>query len=168
MNQLRLSYPVQVLAQTLEIPGSTFYARRSRPVSLRAQSDAVLKPRILAVHKLSRATYGSMSIQGELADQGIRVGRDRIHRLRKEMGLKCIQNKKFKATTNSAHDLPVAPNLLGQEFRIEAPGKVWGSDITYIPTGQGWLYLAGVKDFGSREIVGYAMGASVVSQKSSG
>jgi len=159
MNQLRLDYSVQMLSQTLQIPRSTFYARQSRPLSLRARTDALLKPRILAVHKLSRATYGSVSIQDELAGQGIHVGRDRIHRLRKEMGLKCIQNKKFKATTNSAHDLPVAPNLLDQKFDIEGPGRVLGTDITYIPTGEGWLYLAGVKDFGSREIVGYAMGA---------
>lgn len=68
-------------------------------------------------------------------------------------------NKKFKATTNSAHDLPVAPNLLGQKFEVDGPAKVLGTDITYIPTGEGWLYLAGVKDFGSMEIVGYAMGA---------
>jgi transposase InsO family protein len=77
------------------------------------------------------------------------------------MGLRCIQHRKFKATTNSNHDLPVAPNLLDQVFSEMAPGKVWGTDITYILTDEGWLYLAGVKDFGSREIVGYAMGSSM-------
>lgn len=92
------------------------------------------------------------------------MGRDRIHRLRKELGLRCIQNRKFKATTNSGHDLPVAPNLLEQKFEIPAPGMVLGTDITYIPTGEGWLYLAGVKDFGSLEIVGYAMGARMTKE----
>lgn len=70
-------------------------------------------------------------------------------------------NKKFKATTNPAHDLPVAPNPLDQRFEVEGPGKVLGTDITYIPTGEAWLYLVGVKGFGSMEIVGYAMGARI-------
>ena len=84
----------------------------------------------------------------------LKLGRDRIHRLRKELGLRCIQNRKFKATTNSAHDLPVAPNLLDQRFTVEEPGKVYAIDITYITTNEGWLYLAGVKDLGSMEIIG--------------
>jgi Transposase and inactivated derivatives len=75
------------------------------------------------------------------------------------MKLECKQRKKFKATTNSKHNVPVVPNLLGQKFDVFGPGEVWGTDITYIPTDEGWLYLAGVKDFGSREIVGMAMGA---------
>lgn len=124
----------------------------------------MFKPLILQAHKAGRSTYGATRIQQELAEQEVYVGRDRIHRLRKELGLRCIQNKKFKATTNSAHDLPVAPNLLDQKFEVEGPGKVLGTDITYIPTGEGWLYLAGVKDFGSMEIVGYAMGARMTKE----
>ena len=158
MNLLRLHYPVKTLAQMLGVSRSGFYAQRSRPLSLRAKADAVLKPMILKAHKEGRSTYGSTRIQQELAEQEVYVGRDHIHRLRKELGLRCIQNRKFKATTNSAHDLPVAPNLLDQNFNVDGPGKVYGTDITYIPTGEGWLYLAGVKDFGSMEIVGYAMG----------
>jgi len=100
-------------------------------------------------------------LQDELA---VRAGRDQISRLRKEMGLKCIQKKKFKATTNSAHDLPVAPNLLDQNFQVSEPGTVWGTDITYITTGEGWLYLAAVKDFGSKEILGHAMGARMTKE----
>jgi len=164
MNQLRLLYPVEVLARVFGVSRSGFYAHRSRPKSLRATLDAVYKPLILAAHKLGRSTYGSERIQNELADEKIYVGRDRIHRLRKELGLKCIQNKKFKANTNSEHDLPVVANLLDQAFDIEAPGKVWGTDITYIPTGEGWLYLAGIKDFGSKEIVGYEMGARMTKE----
>mgnify|MGYP000935367172 FL=1 len=155
---LRLQYPVKTLAQMLGVSRSGFYAQRSRPLSRRSKADAVLKPMILKAHKEGRSTYGSTRIQQELADQEVYVGRDHIHRLRKELGLRCIQNRKFKATTNSDHDLPVAPNLLDQNFNIDGPGKVYGTDITYIPTGEGWLYLAGVKDFGSMEIVGYAMG----------
>jgi len=164
MNQLRLLYPVDVLTRTIGISRSGFYARQGRPPSLRARTDEVFKPLILQAHKAGRSTYGSPRIQLELAEQEVYVGRDRIHRLRKELGLRCIQNKKFKATTNSAHDLPVAPNLLDQKFEVEGPGKVLGTDITYIPTGEGWLYLAGVKDFGSMEIVGYAMGARMTKE----
>lgn len=159
MNTLRLQYPVTVLARTLEVSKSGFYAWKGRPASLRARQDTLLKPMILKAHKEGRSTYGSKRIQQELADQDIHIGRDRIHRLRKELGLRCIQNRKFKATTNSAHDLPVAPNLLDQRFAVDSPGKVYGTDITYIPTSEGWLYLAGVKDLGSMEIIGYAMGA---------
>jgi transposase InsO family protein len=97
-------------------------------------------------------------LQDELA---VRAGRDQISRLRKEMGLKCIQKKKFKATTNSAHDLPVAPNLLDQNFQVSEPGTVWDTDIT---TGEGWPCLTAVKDFGSKEILGHAMGARMTKE----
>jgi len=164
MNQLRHQYPITVLSDTLEISRSGFYARQGRAPSIRSKTDATLKPLILEAHKLGQSTYGSPRIQLELAEQEVYVGRDRIHRLRKELGLRCIQNKKFKATTNSAHDLPVAPNLLDQKFDVSGPAQVLGTDITYIPTGEGWLYLAGVKDFGSKEIVGYAMGARMTKE----
>jgi len=85
------------------------------------------------------------------------AGRDRIGRLRQAMGLRCKQKRKFTATTRSNHDLPVAPNLLEQRFEPSAPNQVWVADITYIPTGEGWLYLAGIKEAFTCEIVGYAM-----------
>ena len=129
----------------------------SRSPSRREVEDAIIKPLIQAAHKLSRQTYGPRRLCVELAAEGHRVGRDRIARLRKALGLKCIQHKKFKATTNSKHNLPIVPNLLAQNFENTTPGTVWGTDITYIATDEGWLYLAGVKDFGSREIVGYEM-----------
>jgi len=164
MNMLRLQYPSMILSRTLNVSRSGFYAKNSRPLSLRAKVDAVLKPLILKAHKEGRSTYGSTRIQQELAEQEVYVGRDRIHRLRKELGLCCIQNRKFKATTNSAHDLPVAPNLLDENFEVDGPGKVYGTDITYIPTDEGWLYLADVKDFGSMEIIGYLMGSRMTKE----
>ena len=94
----------------------------------------------------------------ELAADGFTAGRDRIERLRRAMGLHCKQKRKFKATTNSEHALPVAENLLEQTFTATRPEQVWVTDITYIPTGEGWLYLAGIKDLCTCEIVGYAMG----------
>lgn len=145
------------MAKVLGVSRSGFYKWLKRRPSKRTLSDNLLKTQIRGVHDLSRATYGPKRIQSELKERGIIVGRDRIMRLRRDMGLKCKTRKKFKATTNSNHKLPVAPNLLEQKFDIKVPGTVWGTDITYIPTDEGWLYLAGVKDFCSKEIVGYAM-----------
>ena len=88
----------------------------------------------------------------------MRAGICRIKRIRRKLGLRCKQKRKFKATTDSKHKLPVAENILGQQFKVAAPNEVWVSDITYVPTDEGWLYLAGHKDLCSNEIVGYAMG----------
>lgn len=112
---------------------------------------------IRAVHSKMRGVYGPRRLQPELAGMGFVAGRDRIARLRREMGIRCRQKRKFKATTNSAHALPVAENVLGQVFAPTQPNQVWAGDITYIPTDEGWLYLAALKDVFSCEIVGYAM-----------
>ena len=111
---------------------------------------------IKAAHKRTRETYGDRRLQPELAAEGFVVGRDRIARLRQELGLRCRQKRKFIATTNSNHSLPVAENLLNQTFTPNVPNQVWVTDITYIPTAEGWLYLAGVKDVFTCEIVGTA------------
>lgn len=157
MKDNRLHYPIKNMAKTLEVSRAGYYAWLVRGPSTRARSDGELKAKIRKAHDDSRATYGSKRIQAELAAEGTMVGRDHIGRLRKEMGLGCKQKRKFKATTNSKHNLPTVPNLLDQAFSPRTPGMVWGTDITYIPTDEGWLYLAGVKDFGSKEIVGWAM-----------
>ena len=86
------------------------------------------------------------------------MGVCRIKRIRQKLGIRCKQKRRFKTTTNSAHRLPVADNLLGQQFKVSQPNAVWVSDITYIPTDEGWLYLAGHKDLFTGELVGYAMG----------
>ena len=104
-----------------------------------------------------RRTYGSKRLQAELASEGFLAGRDRIARLRKEEGIRCIQKRKFKATTNSNHRLPVAENLLEQRFEPTAPNEAWVGDTTYLATEEGWQYLAGIKDVFTCEIVGYAM-----------
>ena len=98
-------------------------------------------------------------LQRDLEEHGIRAGVCRIKRIRKKLGIKCKQKRKFKVTTDSNHKLPVAENLLEQRFEAVAPNRVYVSDITYIPTDEGWLYLAGHKDIFTGEIVGYAMGA---------
>lgn len=106
----------------------------------------------------TRETYGPLRLQPELAAQGFETGRDRIVRLRQELGLRCKQKRKFKATTNSRHGFPVAENLLNQTFSPVKPNEAWVTDITYVMTDEGWLYLAGVKDVFTCELVGYAMG----------
>lgn len=158
MKAMRSDYPVKLMAKVLKVSRSGFYAWLSRKPSERKLSDERLKPLIRELHERYRESYGSLRLQSELADRGVCIGRDRITRLRKEMGLTCKQKKKFRATTNSAHNLPVTANLIEQQFaEITEPGTVYGTDITYIWTDEGWLYLAGVKDFATREIIGYAM-----------
>ncbi|STH68747.1 IS600 orfAB' transposase [Escherichia coli] len=145
------------------VPGvsrSGYYDRVQHAPSDRKQSDERLKLEIKVAHirTRTRETYGTRRLQTELADNGIIVGRDRLARLRKELRLHCKQKRKFRATTSSDHNLPVTPNLLNQNFTPTAPNQVWVADITYVATREGWLYLAGVKDVYTCEIVGYAMG----------
>jgi transposase InsO family protein len=158
IKELRLTYPVPLLCELLDVSDSGYYAWRSRRPSRRAQEEARLEVEIKAAHKRTRQSYGPERLQKELKDHGITVGVSRIKRIRKKLGIRCRQKRKFKATTDSKHDLPVAENLLGQDFQVEGPNRVWVSDITYIPTDEGWLYLAGHKDLFSKELVGYALG----------
>lgn len=112
---------------------------------------------IRAAHQRSRETYGPERLQEDLAENGVNTSVHRIKRIRKKLGIRCKQNRKFKTTTNSNHTLPVAPNLLEQRFTATAQNQIWVTDITYIPTDEGWLYLAGHKDLFSGDLVGYAM-----------
>ena len=112
----------------------------------------------MAAHKRTRQTYGAERLQQELLAHGIQAGICRIKRIRRKLGISCKQKRKFKATTNSKHTLPVAENILDRQFTVTAPNKVWISDITYVPTDEGWLYLADHKNLFSGNIIGYAMG----------
>lgn len=154
---MRLSYPVPLLCQMLSISRSGYYSWRRRPPSRRALEDTRLEVEIKAAHRRTREIYGPDRLQKDLAAHGVQIGVHRIKRLRRELGLRCKQKRKFKATTNSAHSLPIADNLLAQDFTAIAPNQVWLTDITYVPTDEGWLYLAGHKDMCTSEIVGYAM-----------
>jgi len=110
---------------------------------------------IRAAHRRTRQTHGVERLQRELAGDGVRVGICRIKRIRRKLGLRCKQKRKFKATTDSRHKLAVAENLLKQQFKAYEPNIVWVSDITYVPIDEGWPYLAGHKDLFTGEIVGY-------------
>jgi len=158
MKELRLKCPLPLMRRIMNVSASGYYAWLDRPLSKRAREEGRLEVEIRAAHKRTRQTYGPERLQHELAEHGIQVGIWRIRRIRKKLGLRCKQKRKFKATTDSKHTLPVAGNLLGQQFNVYEPNTVWVSDITYVPTDEGWLYLAGHKDLFTGEIVGYAMG----------
>ncbi len=150
-------YPLRVLCRVMEVSVSGYYKWLKRKPSKREMEDNRLEIDIKAAHQRGRGTYGALRIKDELAGEGIGAGRDRIRRLRKKLGLTCKNKKKYKATTDSNHKMPVAGNLLGQKFEVSGPNKVWVSDITYVATDEGWLYVAAVKDLYNREVVGYAM-----------
>jgi transposase InsO family protein len=158
MREMRLHYPLPLIRRIIKVSASGFYAWLDRPLSERAREEMRLEVEIKAAHKRTRQTYGAERLQHELAEHGVRVGICRLKRLRRKLGLYCKQKRKFKATTDSKHKLPVAENILKRQFKVYEPNTVWVSDITYVPTDEGWLYLAGHKDLFNGEIVGYAMG----------
>ena len=158
MTEMRLHYPVPLMSRALDVSASGYYAWVQRPLSKRAREEARLEVEIKAAHKRTRQTCGPERLQRDLSEHGVQVGICRIKRIRKKLGIRCKQKKKFKATTDSTHTLPVAENLLDQHFEVSRPNTAWVSDITYIPTDEGWLYLAGHKDLFNGEVVGYAMG----------
>jgi putative transposase len=158
---MRLEFSVPILCRALEVSPSGYFSWASRPPSQRAKEEPRLEIEIRAAHKFTRETCGPERLQKELASQGISIGVHRIKRIRKKLGIRCKQKRKFKPTTDSNHSLPVAPNLLNQEFSSGSPNEVWVTDITYIPTNEGWLYLAGHKDIFTKEIVGYALGERI-------
>ena len=158
MKEMRLNYPVHLLKRVLSVSAGGYYDWLDRPLSKWAREETRLEVEIRAADKRTRQVYGAEKLQHDLAAHGIRVGICRIKRIRRKLGIRCKQKRKFKATTNSRHTLPVAENILEQQFKVAAPNKVWVSDITYVPTDEGWLYVAAHKDLFSADIVGYAMG----------
>ena len=158
MQQMRLDYPLDTICALFDVSRSGYYTWLKRKPGRRAQEEPRLVAEIKASHQRNRETYGPERLKDDLADHGVSVGVHRIKRILKEHGIRCKQKKRYKATTNSRHDLPVAANHLDQKFAVTAPKQVWVTDITYIPTGEGWLYLAAHKDLFNGEIVGYAMG----------
>lgn len=157
IEQMRQDYPVPPMCRVLGVSVSGYYAWRKRGPSERTQQEPRLEAEVLAAHQRTRESFGPERLKQHLDERGVRIGVHRIRRLRRKLGLRCKQERRFKATTNSKHDLPVAPNLLNQDFSVTAPNQAWCGDITYIATDEGWLYLVGLKDLYSGEIVGYAM-----------
>ena len=118
MKEMRLNYPVPLLSRILRVSASGYYAWLDRPLSKRAREEMRLEVEIKAAHKRTRQTYGPERLQHELAEHGIQVGICRIKRIRRKLGIRCKQKRKFKATTDSKHKLPVAENLLEQQFKV--------------------------------------------------
>lgn len=150
-------YPLSLLCRVLRVTRSGYYAWLERPESKRRQQDRSLQVKVRSFHTASRGTYGSPRIHRDLREDGEHVGRKRVARLMREDGLSGQLPRAFRRTTDSAHDLPVAKNLLKRDFAPEAMDRVWVSDITYVRTWEGWLYLAAVIDLYSRRVIGWAI-----------
>lgn len=156
-------FPVRRMCRVLSVSPSGFYAWQSRSVSPRVQANEKLLAEIRAIHSRSRKTYGSPRVHAELRAGGFPVGKNRVARLMRAENLRGRRKRKQPRTTNSQHSYPVAPNRLNREFHATQPNEKWLADITYIPTAEGWLYLAVVLDLFSRKIVGWAFAASLES-----
>lgn len=146
MEEMRPTYSLPMLCKAFAVSQSGYFSWRSRPPSARKLEDARLAIEIRAAHRRTRESYGPERLQSDLADHGVSVGVWRLKRLRHEHGIRFKQKKKFRVKTDSDHNELVAPNLLDQGFMTDAPNQVWLTDITPIPTDEGWLYLAGHKD----------------------
>lgn len=164
MKQQQAHYPITLMARWLGLSRSGFYGWLKSGQAPAQIHRKQLELKISAAHAKGRKTYGPRRLQKELAADGVQIGLNQLRYLRRKLGLRCIQAKKFKATTNSNHSYPVKGNLLAQCFKPVRPNEMWVSDITYIPTAEGWLYLAGIKDVFTCEIVGYAMGSRMTKE----
>ena len=153
----RVNYPVAMLCRMLGVSKSGYYAWRSRPPSKRSREDYALTEKIREVHHRSRETYGSPRVHAELRALGMRCGRRRVARLMRVAGLRgCMRSRKRRTTRRDPRAAP-APDLLGRDFVAAQPNRVWLADITYLPTQEGFLYLAFILDVYSRRIVGWSM-----------
>jgi putative transposase len=167
----RGEFPVALMCRTLEVTRSGFYAWRKREPSERARQDQRLRIEVRAIHRAARGCYGSPRVHQELRSRGERVSRKRVARLMRQEGLRGKKRRRFRVTTNSDHAYPVAPNVLDRKFAIAdvpGPDRVWVSDITYVPTREGWLYLAVIIDLASRLVVGWSMGETLETRLAAG
>jgi transposase InsO family protein len=153
----KAAVPIQRACALLDVSESGFHAWRGREPSRRQREDMVLLAHIRAEFKTSSETYGSPRMAAELNEDGLSVGRHRVARLMRDNGLKALQKRRFKKTTDCDHKGLIAPNILDQNFAATGPNQKWGVDISYIWTAEGWLYLAIVLDLYSRRIIGWAV-----------
>jgi len=162
MKALASEYSVADLSAALGVSRSGYYAWAGRQPGPRSQADELFRDRIAILFKESRQTYGSPRITAALKKSGHPCNRKRVERLMRQQGLKGRTRRRYRvATTDSRHDHPIAPNRLAEKPPCTAPNQVWLTDITYVPTAEGWLYLAGIMDLYSRKVVGWAMGESL-------
>ena len=157
--QQQTEFSISTMCRVLQVSRSGYYESLRRPPSTHDIEDTALRTQVKAAFKKGRKNYGTRRIKDELQKQEISISRRRIARLMREDGLKVKTKRKFKVTTDSKHDKPIAPNLLEREFTVSTHDAAYVSDITYIPTREGWLYLAVVIDLFSRAVVGWSMGS---------
>lgn len=152
-------YPVKKMAETLGVSRSSYYTWLTSEPCFRKLRDQELLVIIQNIYEESRKTYGSPRIKRAFIESGIQCSKNHIERLMKKNGIKGVQKSRFKVTTDSKHDYPMSPNLLNREFSVEKINTCWVSDITYIRTAEGWLYLSVIIDLFSRMVVGWSMAA---------
>jgi transposase InsO family protein len=152
------------MCKLLNVSRSGYHAWIKRPESRRKSENRALEAKIRVLYAASHGIYGAPRIHQDLIDDGIRCGKNRVARIMRKAGIQSRTKKKFKATTNSRHNFPVAPNLLDQKFKVDAPDHTWVGDITYIPTNEGWLYLAVLLDLFNREVVGWSTSSRLTRQ----
>lgn len=152
----KADYPVRILCRVLEVSRSGYYAWRGRAPSTRATEDRSLTATIVVAHRRSGGTYGSPRIHAELRAGGQHLGRKRVARLMRRAGLVGITRRRYRATTDSNHQEPVAKNVVNRCFDVYEPNRVWAADITCVATSEGWIYVAVVIDLFSRRVVGWA------------
>jgi putative transposase len=157
----RASVPVSIACQIAGVSRSGYYKWRTAGTSARKQADEELAADIREIHSEHKGRYGSPRIHRELRVRGRRVGRKRVARLMRDNGLSGKTPRRFRRTTDSRHGHRIAPNLVARDFTAEAPNRVWVGDMTYVPTLDGWLYLAILLDLFSRRVVGWAMSDSI-------
>lgn len=152
----KAEYPVMRLCKVLGVTCQAYYLWKKRAVGMRQREDLDLSARIRVIHAESKRRYGSPRIHDALLDEGIRCGKNRVARLMRKEGIQGKAARKYKATTDSSHGKPVAPDLVNRDFSASASNKVWVGDMTYLWTSEGWLYLAVFIDLYSRMVVGWA------------
>lgn len=150
-------FPVWALCRVLRVARSGYAAWQKRPPSRRSQEEQALLVHIRTAHRQSKGTYGSPRVHQELRQGGIACSLNRAARIMRKHRITARPLRRFAVTTDSNHSLPVAPDRLAQDFRVERPNTVWSGDITYLWTGEGWLYLCVVLDLFSRRVVGWSM-----------
>jgi transposase InsO family protein len=153
-------WPIEVQCDVLGVSRSGYYAWKGRPAPSRERDDAALVEEIKAAHKAGRGAYGSPRVHRELRANGRRVGKKRVERLMRREGIVGRKRRRLRRTTDSKHSEPIAPNLLNRDFDVDVPNAAWVTDVTYVWTLQGWLYLAVILDLFSRRVVGWATSAN--------
>ena len=153
----KANYPLTLLCRVMKVASSGYYAWLAAGKTDRQQENEKLIPLVREISRESDRTYGSRRMAEALSARGAACGRVRAATLMRLAGVSVKRKKKFKVTTDSRHKLPVAPNLLNRDFEVAKPNRIWVSDVTYIWTREGWLYLATVLDLFSRQVVGWAL-----------